>query len=1075
MTSAYMPTERIQDVCTALLKIPALQAEATRSLFLEETGTMLGRMLTVTRYPEARLDLYSTLRACDREPGGLAAFLRVVASFHRGSAAQAEAQQIVDVWAHDTCEARLVHQLVDVSAERLAAAAAAAGLITLPLVSTQMDIAVLIHDVGWQQSVRWGTPALLALAELLAYEPTLGVALRQWVAEAAARLGIDSQAVAAMQRIVARHREDLSSEEIESISLSPVAESEPEPDMRKTIIIEQTPSLISDTVIRGGVPARNPYFTGRDKLLTDLEVALKSQRRASVLPETLHGLGGVGKTQLAIEYTYRHSEEYQLIWWIAADQPSAVRSSLSALASRLGLPTGPSMDQTVRTVLDALATTAMHWLLVYDNANEPSDLENLIPSAGGHLIITSRNPEWAVPGASFEVDVFTRAESKLMLRKRRPEMPDRDAEKLSERLGDLPLALEQAVSWIISTLTSVDDYLTAFDRQSRVLLAEGRPRQYPTTVLTFVALALNRLRETAPVSAMLLELMAFFGPDPIPASLLWAGRGANVIEPLRSALSERIEIGRAVRDLARFGLARVDSPGQRIQVHRLVQLIMREELTEERRARALSNARALLAAANPGYPDDQETWPRHAEIAPHIRAAGLIQGDLYARRAVLDHLRYVYNIGDYEGCRDLAEEILAASAHPLPDGDQDHPSDDPLTLLARRRYADALRSLGDFSAAREEGRRALEEMRAALGEQHEYTLGAVISVGADLRIVGDFVAARELDEGNLRVHRDVLGDADHSTVRAMLVVAIDRRMSGDMQAAYEIDVEAERLSRRALGDGDSLTFQAIAGQARDLYGLGRYAEALDLQQRHLPAHTALLGSGHAHVLMADSLVAIVLRKVGRLAEAVTRSHESYRTHSVRFGPAHPQTLAATMTYANALRSTGDLHQARLFATQGYEGYQALYGARHPMTSSAAVNLAIILRAENSDWQAMTLDEATLEIMRETLSDDHPFVLCLRGNLTNDLVRTHSISRARELSTELLEASRRVRGGGHPNTLQCAVNTALDTINTGDGTTGRALLESTIASMIRIVGPDHPDITAARQRKRAEFDIEPPPW
>jgi hypothetical protein len=1067
MSSVSMPTERIQAVCTALLKIAPLQAEPTRSLFLEETQTMLGRSINVTRMPASRLDLYSILRACEREPGGLAAFMRVVGSFNEGSVALAEAERIVHEWVYQTWQQRLIELCASVAPADLAVSAAAIS--GLPVSESPPD--ALIQGLGWQHSPRWGVPAMVALAALLADEQALSAPLQQWVDEVVNRLGIEPSTVAEMRSAIAQHRETV--KEIELLDKQPV-DNEPEPDMRKTIIIEQaTTPLVSETVIRGGVPARNPYFTGRESLLNELEAHLQAQNRASVLPETLHGLGGVGKTQVALEYAYRHSDDYQLIWWITAEESHAVRSSLSALAGRLGLPAGPSMDLTVRTVLDALATSPMQWLLVYDNAGDVADIEHLIPAAGGHIIVTSRNPEWAVGGRAIEVDVFDRAESKEMLRKRRPEMTDGDADRLAERLGDLPLALEQAVSWLISTLTSVEDYIVDFDRQSRALLSRGRPRQYPTTVLTFVALALSRLRETAPVSAMLLELMAFFGPDPIPAAVFWAGRGAQVTEPLRSALGERIEVGQAVRDLAKFGLAKVDNPGQRIQVHRLVQLILREELVEERLESARQNSRALLAAANPGYPDNQETWPRHAELAPHIRVAGLIEGTLDERRAALDHLRYIYNIGDYEGARELAEQFLRVLTGPPEKGGQ--PAGDPLALLTRRRYADALRQLGDFPAARKQSELTLEQMRAALGERHEYTLGAVIGLAADLRIAGDFGAARELDERNLELHREVLGESDNSTLRAMLNVAIDLRMSGDMQAAYEIDVEAERLSRRALGENDALTFYAISGKTRDLYGLGRYGEALDLLEQTLPTFEALLGSQHTLILYAESQISVLLRKLGRLAEAAARARENYRTTSVRFGAGHQQTLAATMTYANAQRCVGELVQARLLAQQGFEGYRDLYGARHPLTSCAAVNLAIVHRADRSDWEARRLDQSTMEVMTGTLTDEHPYVLCLQGNLINDLVLAHKIEQACEQSVELLEVSNRVRGHAHPYTLGCAVNAGLNLIAADDRDKGQTLLDEAVAAMSEMFGAEHPDVRAARQGKRFEFDIEPPPW
>lgn len=1062
-----MPGNHIQRMCTALLKLSSMQDEGTRTLYLNEAQAELGRSLSANRHTEPRHDLTSILRACEREPGGLTAFLDVVESFHEGASAVSEVQQIAAEWLY---EQRLIILLAELPREAVATAVAA---VTGKSASTDMPLQKLVHSVGWRTLPRWGVPTMLVLADLLGYETDTNVDLRRWFDDVAFQVGVGQARVTQVRSETARYRQQLDA--LSDVIVPDSDQDDPESGVRKTITIDESPAVVSQSVIRGGIPARNPYFTGREQVLAELEASLHAQNRASVLPETtLHGYGGVGKTQVAVEYAYLRADEYQLIWWVPAEEPGAVRSSLSALAGRLGLPISHNMEQTVRSVLDALAyTTSLSWLLVYDNADEPGSLDNLVPSSGGHVIITSRNPDWAAAtGATLEVDVFSRAESKLMLRKRRPEISESDADRLAEKLGDLPLALEQAASWLITTMTSVDDYLAEFDRQSRKLLDDGRPRQYPSTVLTFVALALNRLRETAPAAARLLELMAFLGPEPISTTLLWAGRGADIDEPLHSALQERNDIARAVRDLGRFGLARVDSASKRMQVHRLVQLVLREELTDERREEARRNARHLLAAANPGYPDDPATWPRHAEINPHIRVAGLIEGGIDGRRAVLDQLRYVYSTGDLEGCRDLAEEILASWDRPIEAGGQG--PDDGLTLLAIRRYADALRSLGDFPRAQQAGLRAWEEMRRALGDEHEYTLGAANGVAADMRIAGDFQGARDLDERNLELCRQVLGEGDPSTVRALNSVAVDRRMLGDFQGAYETDVEMARQARSALGEGDALTFFAIAGQARDLYSLGRYRESLDLQREALPAHTALLGPEHAHVLMAQGLVAISLRKTGQLADALTLTHDNYRSHGTRFGPNHAQTLAATMSYANALRATGDPTNARSLAVTAHTSYEELYGPRHPLTLSAAVNLAIIHRALGDDLDARALDEATLEIMREVLGSAHPYLLCLMSNYGNDLARAHRLTQARELSSQLLEVSTRVRGVQHPYTLHCATNAALDMIDTGDEADGLALLTDTVAALERVLGKNHPETEAARKHKRAECDIEPPP-
>ncbi|RSM35799.1 tetratricopeptide repeat protein, partial [Actinoplanes sp. ATCC 53533] len=180
----------------------------------------------------------------------------------------------------------------------------------------------------------------------------------------------------------------------------------------------------------------------------------------SVVPQALHGLGGVGKTQLATEYAYRHADDYWLVWWMTAESAAQVRGSLAQLAQRLGMPVGQDMKQTTALVLEALSASPFRWLLVYDNAEGPEVLTDLVPSTGvGHVIVTSRNNAvWSARGNAIEVDVFERSESIQLLRRHGRSIGHGDADKLADKLGDLPLALEQAAIWHATTGMPVSEY-----------------------------------------------------------------------------------------------------------------------------------------------------------------------------------------------------------------------------------------------------------------------------------------------------------------------------------------------------------------------------------------------------------------------------------------------------------------------------------------------------------------------------------------------------------------------------------------------------------------------------------------
>jgi len=1057
MTSPAMSPGRVKAIVDVLLTIPLLNDSNARALYRQEIESVLGRTLGIRgETAHARTDLHELVRACERDAEGLSALATVVEALNEQTKAALDVRRIASEW---SLERRLIELL---PSEVLSDLHRAIGQVA----GTTKKVAPIgpaVQSVGWHPSARWNAPTLLAVVDVLVATSTERLDLDDWLRDSAEFAGAD---LASLHRRTTAYLQ--SPHNRRPVREDDVHRDPPESNVKR-IVIEETPASVSP--IRGGIPPRNNYFTGRTAILTTLQETLADQSTAAVLPEAaLQGAGGVGKTQIAIEYAYRNVDKYQLIWWVQAEDAASVRAGLALLAERLGLPTAGTMEQTVRAVLDALSsTTPMSWLLIYDNADDPASLDGLTPTAGGHVLITSRNPLWSASGPTVEVDVFTRLESTELLKRHRAKMSTRDAERLAEQLGDLPLALEQAAALLVTTLTSVDDYLDEFARHKRKLLGEGRPRNYPHTVATFVTLAVERMRRESPAAAQLLEMVAFLAPDPVSSMQLWEGRGADLTEPLRAALQERNDIARAMRDLVRFGVAKTNSARQ-ITVHRLVQYVLREELSAAGSDDGLRNARRLLAAANPGYPDDRATWARHAEMRPHVRAADLIHGELDARQAVMDQLRYVFNTGDFEGCAELALDILGAWNKSIDDGG--YGDKDPLTLLAMRRYADALRSLGDRDAATW-ARRALDGTTAALGETHEYTMGAVMGVAADLRIANKFAEARALDERNLELHREVLLPGDPATLRAMNSAAVNLRWAGDFQAAYDMDLEAERQSRAALSELGAWTFFAIEGQARDLLLLGRYQDALDLQQSSLPDEVALLGERHVAVLRAQILVSSMLRKTGRLAEAVSAARAAYRSSSTRFGPLHGHTLAATVTLANTLRAVGDAAQALTLITEARTGYTSIYGADHGLTLCTAVNEAVIHRALGNDRDALSLDEAIIADMERVLGAEHPFALSAYVNYGSDLSRAHRLEEALETTRTVWQQSARLRGERHPYTLHAANNLALDMIACGERDEGEQLHRMTVTQLELVYGIAHPEPAAARRYRRLECELEPP--
>ena len=221
------------------------------------------------------------------------------------------------------------------------------------------------------------------------------------------------------------------------------------------------------------IPAPNPGFTGRDGLLAAVRERLLAGDRAVV--QALQGMGGVGKTQLAIEYAHRFADTYDVAWWVDAEQAGLIGDQFAALGEALGCVQAGAGTGAVRTAVLADMHQRGRWLLVFDNAENPADVRPWLPGGSGHVLITSRERVWTEIGTPVEVDVLARAESVAILRDRVAGLGAADADRLAAQLGDLPLAVTQAAGFIAETGTPAAEYLDLLRTQAGKLLTRRHP------------------------------------------------------------------------------------------------------------------------------------------------------------------------------------------------------------------------------------------------------------------------------------------------------------------------------------------------------------------------------------------------------------------------------------------------------------------------------------------------------------------------------------------------------------------------------------------------------------------------
>ena len=646
------------------------------------------------------------------------------------------------------------------------------------------------------------------------------------------------------------------------------------------------------------VPARNPGFTGREDLLAEVRDQLVAGDKAVV--QALHGMGGVGKTQLAAEYAHRFAGSYDLAWWINAEQGGLIGDQVAALGLALGCVQPGAGTEAVRAAVLAELRHRGRWLLVFDNAEDPADVAPWLPGGGGHVLITSRQRGWEEIAAPVEVDVLARAESVAILQTRVTALSGTDADKLAGELGDLPLAIAQAAGFMADTGMRADEFLVLLRTRAGQLLAQGAPGSYPRSLAAATGLVADRLAGQDPAAAELASVCAFLAPEPIPESLFTGAAGVLPTE-LAARAGDPLAWRQTLAHLTRQSLARIDHRG--LQMHRLTQAILRDRLTPAQAAATRDYAEALLAASNPGDPPNPVTWPRWARLTPHVLAADLAAtGNPALRELARYTCWYLIERGDPRTAHQLASGLHRQWCDRL---GQDHEH----TLIAAHYRAWTLQEMGRHTESRDLNQDTLARRRRVLGHDHPDTLYTAHNLAIDLRKLGDVQAARDLDQDTLERHRRVLGQDHPATLRALGELAHDLRALGEVQAARDLNQDTLERRRRVLGPDHPDTLRSAGFLAFDLRELGEIQAARDLNHNTLDRRRRVLGHDHPDTLNSAHNLAIDLRALGEVEAARDLDQDTLDRRRRVLGHDHPDTLRSAHNLAADLRELGEADDA----------------------------------------------------------------------------------------------------------------------------------------------------------------------
>lgn len=827
-------------------------------------------------------------------------------------------------------------------------------------------------------------------------------------------------------------------------------------------------------------PARNTQFTGRDADLGKLREHLREYGGGRLTPIVLQGLGGIGKTQVALEYVQRFKTDYDLVWWMDCERSAFVDASLADLGERLRVSFGlnvqpsPSVTEVPRQVLDVLSNGRLRWLLVFDNAEDIDVINAFVPVAGGHVLITSRNRAWTETGARLlSVDVFTREESVAHLRQRVPSIARQEADQIASALGDLPLAVATTGALLAESGYTVSMFLAELERQpDRTLTSIGMLSEYPERVSRTWDVSLNRLRERSAAATRLLELCSIMAPR-VSLDLIYMPEMASLLRPFDPTLKDQMVIGRVVQEINRLALIKLETSQHELVVHVLVQQVVRDRMGDGLPGARIDVHRVLVAARPGGDIDDQATWPQFRLIWPHLEASRAMRSDDEAvRQLYVDRIRYVYIREDLERGRQVGREVEAAWMEMEATADPEAARSLHRQLLQLRfNLGNILRAQGRTAEARELNEGVLREQRELLGLDHPHTLMTAGSFAADLRATGRYSEALDMDQRTYLAWTELYGEDHPRTLAAANNLGLSLRLTGATVEAMRRNADTYERRRATLGTNHHQTLASARSVAWDMLEAGEYSEAVvQVRDAHRTA-VDVLSEDDKVTLDLRMLLGIAMRSSGRAAEAETHFDAALIGLGKKYGPSSNEVLACRLSQATNLLLLDRFDAAVTAMRQVLAEYHRRFGEEHPHTLACWLNVGSGLRYSGELDEALPAIRTAVDGFTATLGAEHRYTLAAKMSEGALRAVRGELDEAEAIETETADTMARVQGATHPDALRCRANLLLTRHERGDHT-AIGYRSAVIDQLAALIGEEHPTIVTLRAPRRLMRSIDP---
>ncbi|KAH8671374.1 hypothetical protein BX600DRAFT_411360 [Xylariales sp. PMI_506] len=734
---------------------------------------------------------------------------------------------------------------------------------------------------------------------------------------------------------------------------------------------------------------QNDDFVGRDSDLQQLLQMIPPKAKVNDCQRTaIEGLGGIGKTQIALEAAYRVHQQFPecSVFWVPAISQAAFENAYREIGQALQVPGIDDDKADIRTLVKAALNKSVNeWLLVIDNIDDLSlfseeiSLQRYLPfSRHGSILFTTRNHE-----VTSRLDISHRniiritkmseAEALSMLSNGLQERQLRNEQStriLLRHLAYLPLAIKQASAYMAQTGFSTTKYLEYYgdtDQKQLEFLKQdftdrGRYPDVPNAVLTTWLVSFEHISQFSPLAAKLLKFICFLAEKDIPKSILPPGD-----------TKDEMEKDQAIAILEGYAFISPRKDENSFDIHRLVRLAMRNTLKVEDRVETVTNVVRHLSKVYP-FPqhENRNVWMGYM---PHILTAVEV-GQESADKD--DTWRLLYNVAEtyritakYAQAEQMYRQVLELQKEVL---GRDHPD----TLSSMNHLATVLDNQGKCLEAEQIHQQVLELRKAVLGRDHLYTLSSMNNLALVLDSQGKCLEAEQIHRQVLELRKAVLGRDHPYTLSSMNNLALVLYSQGKCLEAEQIHRQVLELHKAVLGRDHPYTLSSMNNLALVLDSQGKCLEAEQIQRQVLELQKEVLGRDHPDTLSSMNNLALVLVRQGKYLEAEQIHRQVLELRKAVLGQDHPDTFASISGLALAFTGQGKNEESERLQRRALQGCQKILGPKHPQTLASMGHIASVLQKQGQYAQAETIHQQVLTLREEIFGPDHPLTVRSRN-------------------------------------------------------------------------------------------------